>query len=225
MLRFTLLFVWLSLLLAAPAFAQQESIRGVVVDSATFTALPFVNIRIKGSMHGTSSDVQGNFAISATRRDTLILSVVGYKTMEQPLWDWEPSVIRMKEKSILLNTVTIQSQRLDPYEGMFDEENEKIDRRRVPFYLSREKKEKKRLVWMKEDNSRARTYIAVVINDPETKNGLMKKYALTETAYYDLLAEFNTKNVKVMYFLTAPELISLLNNFYEDKQSNLPAQK
>jgi hypothetical protein len=200
-------------------FAQQETFKGVVVDSTTFAALPFVNVRVKNSMRGTSTDMQGNFAITATRRDTLILSVVGYQTIEQPLWDWEPSVIRMRDKSILLSTVTVQSRRMDPYEGLFDEENEKIDRRRVPFYLSRTKKQKRKLVWLKEDNARAQTYVDVVINTPETKSGLMQKYALTETAYYDLLADFNTRNVKVMYYLTAPELISLLNNFFE---SNAP---
>jgi hypothetical protein len=204
--------------------AQQETFKGVVVDSATFAALPFVSVRIKNTLRGTSTDMQGNFAITATRRDTLILSVVGYQSIEQPLWDWEPSVIRLREKSILLNTVTVQSRRLDPYEGMFDEENEKIDRRRVPFYLSREKKQKRRLVWLKEDNARAQTYVNVVVNNPETKSGLMQKYRLTETAYYDLLAEFNTRNVKVMYYLTAPELISLLNNFFEDN-APAPVQK
>lgn len=205
-------------------FAQQETFKGVVVDSTTFAALPFVNVRVKNSMRGTSTDMQGNFAITATRRDTLILSVVGYQTIEQPLWDWEPSVIRMRDKSILLSTVTVQSRRMDPYEGLFDEENEKIDRRRVPFYLSRTKKQKRKLVWLKEDNARAQTYVDVVINTPETKSGLMQKYALTETAYYDLLADFNTRNVKVMYYLTAPELISLLNNFFESNAPN-PIQK
>src|SRR5688500_11281933 len=102
--------------------AQQETFKGVVVDSTTFAALPFVNVRVKNSMRGTSTDMQGNFAVTATRRDTLILSVVGYQTIEQPLWDWEPSVIRMRDKSILLNTVTVQSRRMDPYEGLFDEE-------------------------------------------------------------------------------------------------------
>lgn len=204
--------------------AQQETFKGVVVDSVTFAALPFVNVRVKNSLRGTSTDMQGNFALTATRRDTLILSVVGYQTIEQPLWDWEPSVIRLREKSILLNTVTIQSRRLDPYEGLFDSENEKIDGRRVPFYLSREKKQKRKLVWLKEDNTRAQTYVDVVINNPETKSGLMQTYGLTETAYYDLLAEFNTRNVKVMYYLTAPELISLLDNFFESNATT-PAQK
>lgn len=204
--------------------AQQETFKGVVVDSTTFAALPFVNIRVKNSLRGTSTDMQGSFVITATRRDTLVLSVVGYQTIEQPLWDWEPSVIRMRDKSILLNTVTVQSRRMDPYEGLFDEENEKIDRRRVPFYLSRTKKQKRKLVWLREDNARAQTYVDVVINTPETKSGLMQKYALTETAYYDLLADFNTRNVKVMYYLTAPELVSLLNNFFESNAPT-PTQK
>ena len=55
----------------------------------------------------------------------------------------------------------------------------------------------------------------MVINDPETKARLMKEYELTEVEYYAVLAKFNEKNYNVMYYLTAGELISLLNRFFE----------
>jgi len=166
-------------------------------------------------MRGTSTDMQGNFSISATQRDTLIFSLVGYQTVEQSLWGWEPSVIRMTEKGILLKAVTIESTAIDPYEGMFDDENAKIAHRKLPFYLSKTKKQKRKLVWLREDNLRAKTYVDVVINNPETKSGLMKKYSLTEDQYYQLLGQFNAKNYTVMYYLTAGELMKILNNFYE----------
>lgn len=210
-------FFILFLLIAFPSFGQDpEIIRGIVVDSATFSPLPFVNIQLKGQLKGTTSDLQGNFTLVASKRDTLFFSLVGYQSFELPLWDWEPGLIRMAEKSILLKSVTIQGQALDPYEGMFDEQNEKIDRRKIPFYLSREKRQKRKLIWLREDNARAKTYVEVVINNPDTKASLMKKYSLTEEAYYDLLAEFNSTNYRVMYYLTAGELLTLLYNFFDN---------
>ena len=158
-------------------------------------------------MRGTATDVQGNFSISATERDTLVFSLVGYQPIEQPLWNYESSVIRMTEKGIMLESVTIESNAIS-YEGMFDDENAKLA-------LSKSKKQKRKLTWLREDNIRAKTYVDVVINNPETKSGLMKKYSLTEDQYYKLLGDFNAQNYTIMYYLTAGELMTLINNFYE----------
>ena len=111
---------------------KQQVYTGIIVDSATFSPLPFVTVRIKNSMRGTSTDVQGNFSISATERDTLVFSLVGYQPIEQPLWNYESSVIRMTEKGIMLESVTIESNAIS-YEGMFDDENAKLARRKLPF--------------------------------------------------------------------------------------------
>lgn len=211
-----ILYSFLFSILCTFLFAQQQQVfRGVVVDSATFSALPFVSIQVKGTMRGTATDMQGNFTITASHQDTLLLSLVGYQTIHLRLWDYEPSLIRMTEKSILLKSITIEDTAIDPYEGMFDDEIAKINARKVPFYFSRSKKQKRKLVWLKEDNVRAKTYVDVVINNPETKAGFMKEYSLTEEGYYSLLAEFNTINHQVMYYLTSAELLSLLNRFYE----------
>ncbi|MFD1001830.1 carboxypeptidase-like regulatory domain-containing protein [Ohtaekwangia kribbensis] len=197
------------------AHAQKQQVyTGIIVDSATFSPLPFVTVRIKNSMRGTSTDVQGNFSISATERDTLVFSLVGYQAIEQPLWNYESSIIRMTEKGIMLESVTIESKAIG-YEGMFDDENAKLARRKLPFYLSKSKKQKRKLTWLREDNIRAKTYVDVVINNPETKSGLMKKYSLTEDQYYKLLGDFNAQNYTIMYYLTAGELMTLINNFYE----------
>jgi len=193
---------------------EQEIVRGIVVDSATFNPLPYVNIRIKNSFRGTNTDAQGNFSVLASKQDTLILSLVGYQNVVIPLVDWEPSMIRMAESSIMLKTVTITDTQLDPYQGMFDDQNAILAERKNRFYYSRQKKEKRRVVWLKEDNIRVKTYVDVVINDPATKNRLMKENNLTEVQYYDVLAQFNEKNYNVMYYLTAGELVTLLNNFF-----------
>lgn len=202
-------------LISSGVFAQQEVMTGMVVDSATFAPLPYVTIQIKGTNRGTNTDANGKFVLMASRQDTLLFSMVGYRMVEYELSDWEESVVRMTEQPTYLKSITIQGKEISPYEGLFDEENERIRREnKIPFYYNRWKKEKIKLGHVRQENFRAQTYINVVIRDPETKAGLMKKHQLTEEEYYAILTDFNVKNKNIMYHLTAPELVSLLTNFF-----------
>lgn len=196
----------------------QEVMRGIAVDSATFNALPYVTVQVKNKMRGTMTDEKGNFSILAARQDTLIFTLVGYEKLELPLTDYEPSMIRLTEKYTLLETVTINELRPgeNPYEGMFDEQNARL-KKRIPFYLSKAKKEKIKVQSLRDENLRVQTYIDVVINNSDTKDALMKKYLLSEPDYYGILTEFNEKQFRVMYYLTPAELISLLNTFFENR--------
>lgn len=211
----SLLFILLILFCVSTAHAQEETFQSIVVDSATFSPLPYVTVLVKGKGKGTITDPKGNFSVNATRRDTLVFSFVGYITAEYPLIDWEPGLIRLTEKKIVLKEVTVRTTQINRYEGMFDEENERIASRHNKFYYSKAKKEKRSLVWLKEDNVRVKTYVDVVINSTELKDELMKKYSLTESQYYEILGKFNQKNANVMYYLTTGELVSLIKNFFE----------
>ncbi|MEO5600317.1 MAG: carboxypeptidase-like regulatory domain-containing protein [Cyclobacteriaceae bacterium] len=207
-----------SFLLSIFSAHAQEAMRGIVVDSASFDALPYVNVQIKNKMRGTMSDAKGDFSIVAARQDTLIFTLVGYEKLELPLTDYEPSMIRLTEKYTLLETVTISELRPgeNPYEGMFDEQNARL-KKTIPFYLSKAKKEKIKVQSLRDENLRVQTYIDVVINNSDTKDALMKKYRLSEPDYYGILTEFNEKHFRVMYYLTPAELISLLNTFFENR--------
>lgn len=210
-------FPFVFCLFACSALAQsQELMNGIVVDSATFAPLPYVTVQLKNTFRGTNTDAQGKFAVMASRKDTLVLSLMGYETIEIPLYDWEANVVRLAERATLLKSITIEGKELNPYEGVFDEENERLRREngRIPFYYNRWKKEKIKLGRVIQENYRAQTYVDVVIRNPETKAGLMKKHELTEAEYYVILTQFNEKNRMVMYHLTAPELMSLLTNFF-----------
>lgn len=198
-------------------FSQsQEIMSGIVVDSATFAPLPYVSVQIKGTYRGTSTDVKGKFNVMASRQDTLVFTFIGYETVEIPLEDWETSMVRMAERATMLKSITIQGQEINPYEGLFDEQNAEWKRthKKPAFYYNKRKKEKVNLRNVQAENMRAQTYVDLVIKNPETKSNLMKRYNLTETEYYNILTEFNQRNYSIMYNLTAPELLSLLNNFY-----------
>jgi TonB-dependent starch-binding outer membrane protein SusC len=65
-----------------PAMAQQVKITGVVNDSNTGEALPGVNVVIKGTTRGVTTDMDGKFSIEAGAADVLVFSYVGYLSQE-----------------------------------------------------------------------------------------------------------------------------------------------
>ena len=211
-LRITILCFFLAGSLSAHG---QEFITGIVVDSATFSALSSVNVQIKNGTHGTVSDSKGNFTIQAERTDTLIFSLVGYETALLPLEGYEEGIIRLAEKYTLLEAVTIDEFRAgDLYEGMFEQQNARR-KQSIPFYFSKARKEKIRLQGLRAENLLVQTYVDVVVNNPDLKQRLMQKHALSEAEYYAILTAFNERHHRVMYHLTRAELISLIMTFFE----------
>lgn len=213
-MRYVLIFV--CLIAGVTVSRGQKLITGMVADSASYTPLPYVNIMIKGKTKGTISDTQGSFKLVATENDTLVFSFVGYNTTEIPLYDWEEGIVLLAERTTLLNTVIIEERRMDPYGNMFDEENELLEQRnkKLPFYYSRSKKQKIRIGRLEAENQRVKTYVEVIIQNEDNKKRLIETHKLTEQEYYDILAAFNARHYTVMYYLTAGELISLVNNFF-----------
>lgn len=73
MLMFTLMYT--------SANAQEKKVSGTVTDISNMP-LPGVNIIIKGSKKGASTDFDGNYSIPVTAGQTLVFSYVGFKTSE-----------------------------------------------------------------------------------------------------------------------------------------------
>jgi hypothetical protein len=211
-------------LLAITCSAQSaETIKGIVADSATHRPIPYVNVIIKHTQRGTTTDQQGYFGLPAYPSDTLVFSFVGYKTLEFPLVDWEPSVILLPEEVRMLNTVTVEGTPLaDPYEHLFDEENIRLknSQQAIPFYYPRDKKERIKIARAKNESLRVKHYVDLLVKDDKVRNDLMKKHKLTEEQYYVILTKFNEKNYAIMYYLTDSELLSLLYRFYENQAND-----
>ena len=205
-------------MLASISAQAQQIVKGIVVDSASFAPLAFVNIQLKNTHQGTATDSKGNFGILAKESDTLVFSLVGYERLEFPLAGYEPSLIRMVEKTTFLPSVTVDDSRIEnTYEGMFEGQGPTRLKAGIPFYYSRARKDRVMAGRWRHQTQHVQTYVEVVINNPETKSGLMKTYDLTEKEYYDILTRFNEKHYEVMYFLTAAELKSFLNRFFEQE--------
>ncbi|MEL4307509.1 TonB-dependent receptor [Joostella sp. CR20] len=71
----------LLLLCCVSAFAQQQTISGVVTDDQNMP-LPGATVLIKGTTNGTQTDFDGNYSIEAADGEILIFSYVGMDTKE-----------------------------------------------------------------------------------------------------------------------------------------------
>jgi TonB-dependent starch-binding outer membrane protein SusC len=76
-LTFCMLFVF-----ATAGLAQKVEVTGTVYDAMNNMELPGVNIFIKGTINGTTSDINGKFSLQAETGSTLVLSYIGYLTEE-----------------------------------------------------------------------------------------------------------------------------------------------
>jgi TonB-linked SusC/RagA family outer membrane protein len=75
------LLVFLTILCFQGANAQNKTISGVIKDN-TNIPVPFVNVKEKGTKQETITNEDGSFKISVNEGATLIISAVGFKTIE-----------------------------------------------------------------------------------------------------------------------------------------------
>ncbi|HCM74804.1 MAG TPA: SusC/RagA family TonB-linked outer membrane protein, partial [Cytophagales bacterium] len=101
-----MLFLMLFCMASVSAFAQQINVSGQVKDSRTGSALPGVNIIVKGTTLGTISDANGGFSLSANANAILQFSFVGYSTLEVPATA-EPMTVSLNEDATNLEEVVI----------------------------------------------------------------------------------------------------------------------
>jgi len=106
-------FILCLLLVTQFAHGQQITITGKVVDHETKEALPFASIGIVGKPIGLISNEQGEFDFhipAEMRNDILVISMLGYKTFEAPVWSLisnNPVAIELHAGSVMLKEVVI----------------------------------------------------------------------------------------------------------------------
>ncbi len=85
MKRIKLFLVMLSMIVSALASAQNITVTGSVKDSSTGEGIPFASLQVKGTMVGTSTDLDGVYSISVPADGVLIFSSIGYVNSEVPV--------------------------------------------------------------------------------------------------------------------------------------------
>jgi TonB-linked SusC/RagA family outer membrane protein len=107
--RFKMLFVFmlLSVGFAATAVGQELSVTGKVVDDKG-AALPGVNVLIKGSTKGTSTDVEGAYAITVSSgSESLVFSFIGYASQDVAVGGRSVVNVTLKEDATQLSEVVV----------------------------------------------------------------------------------------------------------------------
>lgn len=95
----------LSVLLSGEAFAQNNVV-GRVVDSNN-APLIGVNVVVKGTTTGTTTGVDGNYAIKVAENQTLVFSYLGYTTVEEMVGKRTAINVKMTEEATQLGAVEI----------------------------------------------------------------------------------------------------------------------
>lgn len=97
----------LSLLFLVSSFVSaQQSVGGTVVDPEG-VPLPGVNVVIKGTNTGTSTDFDGNFSIQAADTDVLVFSFVGFQNQEVEVGDNISLSISLEEEASFLDEIIV----------------------------------------------------------------------------------------------------------------------
>jgi hypothetical protein len=210
----------LFLLIGVTGFSQKHT-RGIVVDSITLKTLPGIHVRIKNKTGGTTTNAQGVFILPTSPADTLLLTFVGYYSVELPLlFEEEDILIRMSEKVRMLNEVTITANRILPsviYRSNRTMPKSTFSKAQAfgsPIdYFSKWQREKRKLVKYINENDRIKTYVDV-INDQALRESIMDEHELSDNAYYNLLAKFNEQNKSLTYSRDPIEIADALEAFF-----------
>ncbi|MAZ29584.1 MAG: SusC/RagA family TonB-linked outer membrane protein [Cytophagaceae bacterium] len=87
-LRQGILLCSLLILSVFTAYSQDTVVQGVITDATTGQSIPGVNVIVKDSSTGTSSDMDGSYSISGiSQGDVLVFSFLGFETMEITIGD------------------------------------------------------------------------------------------------------------------------------------------
>lgn len=101
-----LLFMAMFALLQATGYSQNKEVTGTVTDPAKLS-IPGVNVLVKGTNRGVSTDFDGKYKISVSPGETLVFSFVGFIKKEQKVGASNTYNISLDAESSVLNEVTV----------------------------------------------------------------------------------------------------------------------
>ncbi|TYA69928.1 SusC/RagA family TonB-linked outer membrane protein [Seonamhaeicola marinus] len=85
----------------------QTVVKGKVTEKSTDIPLPGVNVVIKGTTTGTSTDFDGEYQIEANSGDILVFSYVGYQSVEIPFTGGATLNVELAEDAAQLDEIVI----------------------------------------------------------------------------------------------------------------------
>lgn len=102
------LLLMLAVILAAPVWGQEVTLKGIVKDS-NGEPLVGVSVQIKGTQNGTVTNLEGSFTLRATVKptDKLVVSYIGMAKQEIEIGNKRNFNVLLKEDSQLLDDVVV----------------------------------------------------------------------------------------------------------------------
>lgn len=100
------LLIWMLGLFTSAANAQSRPVKGRIV-GADGQGLPGVNILIKNTQTGTTTDANGNFTMNASPNETLVISAIGYEGQEVAVANQTQLNVTLKEGQQNLTEVVV----------------------------------------------------------------------------------------------------------------------
>ena len=107
--KYYLLLTFILTLVVQVGFAQTKTITGVVKEAGTGDPLPGVNVTVKGTNTGASTDFDGKYTIKAEPGQTLVFSFLGYKTVSKKVGNNNIINVNLQEEQEMLKAVTINA--------------------------------------------------------------------------------------------------------------------
>ncbi|SHF62972.1 TonB-linked outer membrane protein, SusC/RagA family [Fodinibius roseus] len=105
--KYLLLIAFLFCFSAAGVFAQ-HTVRGTVTDASSSESLPGVNILVKGTSQGTSTNADGHYELQvSSSSDTLVFSFVGYESQEIPINGREEIDVNLQPQAFMGEDVVV----------------------------------------------------------------------------------------------------------------------
>lgn len=71
-------------LISTTTYAQEKLVKGKITDESGFP-IPGASLLIKGTTKGSTTDMDGNYSISANANDVIVFSYLGYSSSEQKI--------------------------------------------------------------------------------------------------------------------------------------------
>lgn len=99
------LFLLLGLFTSVIAYSQQIPVKGIVKDQIGEPVIG-ANVLVRGTTNGVITNVNGEFILSASKSDVLVVSFVGYTTQEIPVSEKQMTIV-LKEDTELLDEVVV----------------------------------------------------------------------------------------------------------------------
>jgi len=90
----------------ASGYAQEKMVTGIVTDPAKLS-IPGVNVFVKGTKRGASTDFDGRFTVAASAGETLVFSFVGFVTKEVKVGTASSYDVSLDAENSSLNEVVV----------------------------------------------------------------------------------------------------------------------